>query len=159
VTDYSILNSFKAESSRHSKGTLEDMLKCHREGTKILNALDFPMLSAPHPPTSFASDLVAFSATVDLPMCSRAISFPVASTRWGLGATSGAHHMWHIDCDGFGTYIDTQAGAKWWVVAKPKYGSTRFSEPTLFTEEYDIDKANEDKWGLEAVLLLPGSRM
>ena len=159
MTDYSISNSFEAESSHHLKGTLEDMLKCHRDGSKILNALDFPMLSAPHPPTSLASDLVAFSATVDLPMCSRSISFPIASTRWGLAATSGAHHLWHIDCDGFGTYIDTQTGTKWWIVAKPKCGSMHFSEQTLFTKDYDLNKANLEKWDLEAVLLLPGSRL
>ena len=159
MIDYSISNSFEAESSRHLKGTLKDMLKCHEDGSKILNALDFPMLSAPHPPTSFASDLAAFSATVDLPMCNRTVSFPMASTRWGLAATSGAHHLWHIDCNGFCTYIDTQTGSKWWIVAKPKPGSLHFSEATLFTEEFDINKANLEKWDLEAVLLLPGSRL
>jgi hypothetical protein len=157
--DYSIENSFEAESSRHLMGTLEDMLRCHRKESKIVNALDFPMLSAPHPPTSFASDLVAFRDTVDLPMCGRAISFPMASTRWGLAATSGAHHLWHIDCNGFCTYIDTQTGMKWWIVAKPKLGSMHFSDATLFTEQYDISAANLEKWDLEAVLLLPGSRM
>src|ERR1700733_1518462 len=50
MPDYSIENSFEAESSRHLTGTLADMLKCHRKKTKILNALDFPMASAPHPP-------------------------------------------------------------------------------------------------------------
>ena len=159
VIDYSIRNSFEAESSRHLKGTLNDVLKCHKEGSKILNALDFPMLAAAHPPTSFASDLVAFGATVDLPMCSRTISFPMASTRWGLAAISGAHHLWHIDCNGFCTFIDTQAGAKWWIVAKPKNGLAHFSQASLFTEEYEIDEANLEKWDLEAVLLLPGSRM
>ena len=108
---------------------------------------------------SFSSDLAAFGATVDLPMCGRSISFPMASTRWGLAATSGAHHLWHIDCDGFCTYIDTQTGAKWWIVAKSKDGSTHFSHPTVFTEAYDISSANEEKWDLEAVLLRPGSRL
>ena len=83
------------------------MLRCHEEKSKILNALDFPMLSAPHPPTSIASDLAAFNATVDLPMCGHNILFPVASTRWGLAATAGAHHLWHIDCNSLCTYIDT----------------------------------------------------
>jgi hypothetical protein len=117
------------------------------------------MLSAPHPPTAFASDLVAFNATVDLPMCGRTVLFPVASTRWGLAATSGAHHLWHIDCDGLCTYIDTQAGLKWWIVARPKNGSTHFSHTTLFTEDFQINAANLNKWDLEAVLLPPGSRL
>lgn len=116
------------------------------------------MLSASHPPTAIASDLEAFNATVDLPMCGRSILFPVASTRWGLAATSGAHHLWHIDCDGFGTYIDTQAGAKWWIIARPK-DSLHFSQTTLFTESYDLGTPNLDKWDTEAVLLRPGSRL
>jgi hypothetical protein len=156
VIDYSKENTYSAES-RHQKGTLKDILRCHEEKSKILNALDFPMLSAPHPPTAIASDLAAFNGTVDLPMCGRNILFPVTSTRWGLAATAGAHHLWHIDCNGFGTYIDTQTGQKWWIVARPKPDSDRFSHPTLFTEEFHIDGANFNKWDLEAVLLLPGS--
>ena len=120
MIDFSKENTFRSESSRHQKGTLNDMLTCHREKTKILNALDFPMLSAPHPPTSIASDLEVFHSTVDLPMCAHTVLFPVTSTRWGLAATSGAHHLWHIDCNGFCTYIDTQTGQKWWIVARPK---------------------------------------
>ena len=84
VPDYSIENSFDAESSRYLNGTLTDMLRCHRSKSEILNALDFPMVSAPHPPTSFASDLVVFSATINLPLCGHDISFPMASTGWAL---------------------------------------------------------------------------
>ena len=102
---------------QHKKGTLSDLLECQTKGFKIINALDFPMPSAPHPPTSIASDLAAFVATVDLPLCGRSIPFPVMDCRWGLAATNGAFHKWHIDCDGFGTYINTQAGQKWWVLA------------------------------------------
>jgi hypothetical protein len=158
VIDFSKENTFRSESSRHQKGTLNDMLTCHREKTKILNALDFPMLSAPHPPTSIASDLEVFHSTVDLPMCARTVLFPVTSTRWGLAATSGAHHLWHIDCNGFCTYIDTQTGQKWWIVARPK-NSSDFSCTGLFTDQFRIDAANLNKWDLEAVLLLPGSRL
>lgn len=125
---------------------------------KILNALDFPMASAPHPPTTIASDLVAFAATLDLPFCGRTIGFPVLSTRWGIAATRDAHHLWHLDCDGFGTYIDTQAGAKWWVVASPKEGYT-FSSVKQFWLDYTLTGANKKKWSLEAILLLPGSRL
>src|ERR1700679_2143215 len=145
MSDYSKENTFVSESRRHQKGTLMDMLRCHEEKSKILNALDFPMLSAPHPPTSIASDLAAFNATVDLPMCGRNILFPVTSTRWGLAATAGAHHLWHIDCNGLCTYIDTQTGLKWWIVAQPKHGSAHFTHTTLFTEDFHIDGANLNK--------------
>jgi hypothetical protein len=115
------------------------------------------MLSTPHPPMSFASDLAVFCATVDLLMCGHAISFPMASTRWGLAATSGAHHLWHINCNGFCMYINMQTGTKWWIVAKPKLGSMHFSDAMLFTEEYNISATNLEKWDLEAVLLRPES--
>jgi hypothetical protein len=57
---------------RHKKGTLSDLLHCQQEGLKIVNALDFPMVLAPHPPTSIASDLAAFVAMVDLPFAGEA---------------------------------------------------------------------------------------
>jgi len=158
LEDYSQKNEFKAES-RHQKGTLEDLLGSHMGSLKILNALDFPMPCAPHPPTTISSDLVAFTATLDLPFCRRTIGFPVSSCRWGIAATQDAHHLWHLDCNGFATYIDTQAGAKWWVVAHPKEGRDSLSNINTFSGGYDLSGANDEKWFLEAILLLPGSRL
>jgi hypothetical protein len=158
VVDLSKENEFRT-SSLHTQGNLQDLLACHTGDLKIVNALDFPMASASHPPTAFASDLLAFAATVDLPLCGRNIPFPVMSTRWGLAATTGAFHLWHTDCNGFGTYIDTQVGYKWWVVGRPKKPSD-FSDIGLFTtERFQLDGPNGDLWHLEAVLLVPGSRL
>ena len=158
VADLSKENEFKT-SSLHKQGTLQDLLDCHRGDFKIVNGLDFPMPSAPHPPTSMASDLAAFIATLDLPFCGRNVAFPVMSTRWGLAATTGAFHLWHTDCNGFGTYIDTQVGFKWWVVGRPKEPSD-FSDIALFTSgKFQLNGPNGDLWSLEAVLLVPGSRL
>lgn len=143
---------------RHKKGTLLDLLRCQQAGLKIVNALDFPMASAPHPPTSIASDLAAFVATVDLPLCGRSIPYPVMDCRWGLAATDGAFHKWHIDCDGFGTYIDTQAGQKWWVVARPREASG-LASTSFFSEKFDLDGDNTDLCITEAILLTPGTRL
>lgn len=159
IADHSKRNAFKADAClRHRNGTLQGLLDSDRSGLKILNALDFPMASAPHPPTAFSSDLVAFTATVDLPFCGRSVGFPAMSCRWGLGATRGAHHLWHIDCDGFATYLDTQVGSKWWVLARPKepFG---FSDAQVFSTDYELDGSNEEKWMHEAILLTPGSRL
>lgn len=117
------------------------------------------MASAPHPPTSISSDLIAFAATLDLPFCGRAVGFPVFSCQWGITATQDAHHLWHIDCDGLATYIDTQAGAKWWVLARPKEEHYAFSGVNTFSVDYRLNRANQEKWSLEAILLLPGSRL
>jgi hypothetical protein len=157
IVDLSRKNRYKPESL-HTQGTLQDLLDCHRGGLKIINGLDFPMTSAPHPPTAVASDLAAFIATIDLPFCGRDIGFPVMSSRWGLAAVTGACHLWHTDCNGFGTYIDTQAGFKWWVMARPKQPSD-FSSTSLFTEQVTLDGPNGNVWILEAVLLTPGSRL
>ena len=153
--DLSRKNTFVTDSL-HKQGTLRDLLDCHREGSKILNGLDFPMASASHPPTEFASDLAAFITTLDLPFCGRNIGFPAMSSRWGLAATAGAFHLWHTDCNGFATYIDTQTGYKWWVLAQPKQPSD-FADTSLFTEKFAVDAPNGDVWDMEAVLLTPGS--
>ena len=116
------------------------------------------MASASHPPTEFASDLAAFIMTLDLPFCGRNIGFPAMSSRWGLAATAGAFHLWHTDCNGFATYIDTQTGYKWWVLAQPKQPSD-FADTSLFTEKFAVDAPNGDVWDMEAVLLTPGSRL
>ena len=144
--------------SRHKKGTLSDLLECQTKGFKIVNALDFPMPSAPHPPTSIASDLATFVATVDLPLCGCSIPFPVMDCRWGLAATDSAFHKWHIDCDGFGTYIDTQAGQKWWILARSRE-ACGLSDTSFFTERFDLDGDNGDLWISEAILLTPGTRL
>lgn len=145
-------------SPRHKKGTLSNLLQCQLGSLKVVNALDFPMPSASHPPTAIASDLAAFHSTVDLPLCGRTIPFPAIDCRWGLAATDGAFHFWHTDANGFGTYIDTQAGYKWWVIARPKDPSTA-SNISFFMETFRLVGANDNTCILEAILLTPGSRL
>lgn len=124
----------------------------------ILNALDLPRPEANHFPTTFASDVEAFTSTIDMPTCGREIPYPSHSMKWGLAATTGAHHGWHIDCDGFGTVIEVKTGWKWWVVAQPRKPSD-FASVSLFLEGFDIDKVNDNKWDLDAILLPPGSTL
>jgi hypothetical protein len=144
-------------TNRHQIGTPLDLLKSHSDGEKgkILNALDFPM-SYPHPenspPPGLASDVAAFQATAGMQHCPTKESFPFSSTRWGLAATAGAHHKLHIDCSGFATYIHVKAGAKYWIVGRPKNGSS-LDDTTLFTNDFSIDKVNADKFDYEAVYL------
>ena len=116
------------------------------------------MASGSHPPRVFTSDLAAFIDMVDLPFCGRNILFPVMSTRWGLAATTGAFHLWHTDCNGFATYINTQMGYKWWVLAQPMQSSD-FADTSLFTKNFAVNGPNKDLWEMEAVLLTPGSRL
>jgi hypothetical protein len=159
VADYSKRNTYSTHS-RHVRGTPQDLLDNEDAGENgcILNGLDFPMPGANNFPTSFASDVVAFNRTIDMPMCNRDVIYPSPSMKWALAANSNAYHAWHIDCDGFGTVIKVAAGMKWWLVAKPKLGSS-FSGISLFMKNYDLSAINNDKWDIEAILLTPGSTL
>jgi hypothetical protein len=159
IPDFSKRNRYDS-SSRHAHGTLLDLLKSHNSGSrgKILNALDFPMPWMGQFPVSYATDVAAFNATVDMPMCNRNILYPASSMHWGLGATQGAHHLWHIDCDGFGTAIHVLAGFKLWIVGRPLLGFD-FSNISQYLQDWDINDLNENKLEMEAVLLPPGSTL
>lgn len=116
------------------------------------------MPRADHFSSKFASDVEAFYGTLDMPTCHRDTLYPSQSMRWGLAATSHAHHLWHIDCNGFATVIKVKTGLKWWVVGRPKSSST-FSSISCYLDNYELDSINDSKWDLEAILLLPGSTL
>jgi hypothetical protein len=74
-----------------------------------------------------------------------------------LAATTGAVSFFHLDANGFATWIDVHTGAKYWILARPKKHHD-FTKMTLFTgHSYDQGGPNKDCWDLEAVLLLPGT--
>ena len=135
-------------------------MQAHQSASgKILNALDFPSPFAPNPPSSIASNYVSWKRTHGKSGCSQ--EFPASSSKWGLAATTGAYHGFHIDCDGFATYIDCVAGSKWWVVARHKdledmWGCSTIDELV----EYTSSEGNSgEDYVLEAVLLKPGTRL
>lgn len=145
---------------RHTSGTLMDMYRSTQSSTgKILNSLDFPMQCAEHPPTSFASDVKAWTAT--LKNSNRSEQYPTASTRFGIVATRGASHKWHIDTDGLGTYIDPITGMKIWFVGRPKAGGDFriFAARDLFQTGYAMESPNLNLWDVEVVLLTPRARL
>lgn len=128
---------------------------------KILNALAFPDTWAGITSASYSSNFYA---------CSRVIGhegylprpFPIGDFRWGLAATSGAFNRWHIDSDGFGTFVEPISGAKWWFMARPidslapdMFNSTGF----LMNEDWDLDMAGNGVFAVEAILLEPGSML
>lgn len=128
---------------------------------KILNALTFPNSSAGTEPNSYSSDCHAHYRVKGqegwLPR-----AFPTEDIRWGLAATMGAFHRWHIDSDGFGTFIEPTSGVKWWLLARPigtlntdVFDTTQF----LFDDQFDLDTAGNGLFAVEAVLLEPGSML
>jgi hypothetical protein len=159
MTDHSIKENLKG-TNRHRIGTPHDLLRSHRDGNgmgKILNALEFPMSYPPPenaPLQGLASDVEAFQNTAGMRCCSVNEAFPFSSMRWGLGATADAYHTFHLDCDGFATYLNVKTGAKWWIVATPKEGVS-LANTTLFTSNYRIDKMNMGQFNYESILLSP----
>ena len=65
-------------------------------------------------------DSAAWNGTKGTANCGDDKALPLGDIRWGIAATTGALHWWHLDSEGFGTYIDTRAGLKWWIVGRRK---------------------------------------
>jgi hypothetical protein len=111
----------------------------------------------------FSTDSAAWKCTKGAAGFTPAQAPPLADFRWGLAATTGAISWWHVDSNGFGTYVDTKAGLKWWIVARRKgrgHSFESFSEvETFFGRGYEVDQPNLEKWDLEAVVLPPGTRL
>lgn len=111
----------------------------------------------------FSTDSTAWMATKGILGCSHEESPPLRDVRWGLVALAGAISWIHLDSNGLGTYIDPQAGKKWWIVLKRK-GKDRVFEScsdakAFFSGDYDVDEADVESWDFEAVVLAPGTRL
>lgn len=135
-------------------------------GGKILNALQFPMPEEGLGANPFSTDSVAWCGTKGWRDCNDLVLPPTADIRWGLAATTGALHWWHIDSDGFGTYIDVKTGMKWWIVARPKQPTLSHDDFALFarsdifmSSSYQMEAPCTSMWDLEAILLTPGTRL
>ncbi|KAG6894145.1 hypothetical protein C0995_014928, partial [Termitomyces sp. Mi166 len=76
--------------------------------------------------------------------------------RWALASTGSAHHYWHIDANGFGTFVRVESGLKLWYLAHPKSGSFEdFATVEIFTDGYTLHKSNKSLWDVELVVLEP----
>lgn len=150
-------------NSRHRRGTLRNLLHSSKTNGKVLNALHFPMPEQALGSFPFSTDSVAWNGTKGSLNCEIERAPPIGDIRWGIAATAGAIHWWHVDSDGFGTYVDTKAGLKWWIVGRRKgrlpSNFESFGEIRTFSEEYELEQSNLNIWDLEAVILHPGTRL
>ena len=143
-------------------GTLRQMLDCSQQADgKVLNALSFPMPGAATTPEAFTSDLAAWQQTTGEPGCSPRVARPTGDMRWGTCATCGAWHGHHIDSDGSGSYIEVQDGKKLWVTSDHSVADndTLSEIGIFFNSEFSVDNGAPELWNLEAIVLVPGTRM
>jgi hypothetical protein len=143
------------------KGTLNMLLQC--KDRKALNVLDIPMPEGTHSAEDFSSDNAAWWEMLQSPWnVDSTAERPTADMRWGLCATTGAGHTFHMDSDGFGTYIEVITGVKVWLVVRPKDCETgdysEFRRIDKFMGE-DFDLLDVGECSVEAVILTPGTRL
>ena len=113
-----------------------------------------------HERSSFSSDAHALNAVFNQEGWTERAA-PPEHLRWNLAATKDAFHVWHIDSDGYGTFVNVVAGSKWWIVARPKDspGCDLNTSSLLVHEEFSVDNAGENLFDVEAILLQPGSEL
>lgn len=154
------------QNRRIREGTLAQLVEeAEKTDGRVLNALDIPLPSAGL--VSMATDRLASNVVAIEAMNGQAgaAEAPAAGeVSWGLAATAGAYHTWHIDCNGFATIIQVDGGSKLWIVGHPKgevddrpdFG-TAFGHTNVFaSKHFDLDGSNAMLWGAEAVLLREG---
>lgn len=155
--------SFAAHGAgRVRTGSLADLLEASKSlDSRILNALDIPDPFSGYERSSFSSDSHALASVFRQEGWAKK-AIPIEDIRWGLAATTGAFHHWHVDSDGFGTFIDLIAGSKWWIVARP-IGDLKHDWSTgtswLKNKAFDLDRDGKGMFDVEAILLQPGSRL
>jgi hypothetical protein len=160
VLDLSIEPDAAGLLCRVQMGTLADVHwhAMHPKG-RILNALEFPEPGdARHPHIEVSSDTVAWDQTRGRPFCKKVVDKPHGETRWALLATAHACTNWHVDTNGFGTYIDVEVGGKWWVVAHEKKDGPFFASKEFYNA-FDSQEHNLDLWDVHSVYLSPGDRL
>lgn len=111
--------------------------------------------AVPHP---FSSEAIAWLHAQGHAWCKWKEAYPISTLRFGLAATAGAYHKFHIDSDGTGTFVKAVAGRKIWVLAVPKAGQglDALADIDIFGKTYNVEKPNLHLWDLEAVILEPG---
>ena len=150
--DHSIVDG----PERTRVGEVADILKASQSAdSKILNGLSFQDPWAGIQRTSFSSEAHALGAVYKQEgWIKKAPS--VEHLRWNLAATKDAFHPWHIDSDGYGTFVSVMSGSKWWIVARPK---NRLNIDIFNTTSCFLSDEIQDKVEAEAILLQPGSQL
>lgn len=108
---------------------------------------------------TYATDMVAWDHLLEHPYCGAAnTAYPTGHMRWGLAGTTHAVTMFHVDSDGFATFVQVKCGKKLWAVYRPS-PTMPLSDTDIFlrSEAFQLDQVPANaEFGLEAVILRPG---
>ncbi|KAG6895992.1 hypothetical protein C0992_011016 [Termitomyces sp. T32_za158] len=142
---------------RHKVGTLKDILQSlDAERPKSLKALGIPpCVSKPADHHPLFTDRVAW----DNAGAKSGKSYPENEMRWSRVATSWAHQKWHLNSDGFATFIQVDFGMLLYFIGNPKRNLPRNLLPggiDRFLGKFDLERTNSDILDIEFVILQPG---
>jgi hypothetical protein len=137
----------------HVSGKLGDLSKVKEEGRPV-NLLDCP----------FYTDYGKLQVW-DLPytawehLSSQAVfkfldNFLMNVSRWGLAATKGCTHTWHVNLSGFLAFFTLLTGVKIFLIGVPKPGQDLSS--TFAFKNFSINGVNRSKIDIWMVALEPG---
>ncbi|KAF9033653.1 hypothetical protein BJ165DRAFT_1410374 [Panaeolus papilionaceus] len=156
IQDQSKKPGKKGYNDRRRLGSLRNFIEeaAKYPDGKILNGLYFPgeKLGDDNP---FSSELFAWRLTESRRDCANDGERPVSALRWGLVATTGARHGWHVDCNGLATFIDFH-GTKFWCIAS---GADLSSIKTFTTKAFSIDDPSPHLGTIEGLLCHAGMRL
>ena len=167
--DWHIVNALSVDHSIRSTGGsipitvtghAKDLLENATLDGKIINGLDFPMWKdSQWDRCSYATDMVAWDYLHGNPHCGTATApYPTGHVRWGLAGTAHTVSNFHIDSDGFATFVQIMCGKKLWAVYRPS-PTLSLSNTNIFVSSdlFQLDRIPpEPRFGLEAVVLRPG---
>ena len=149
-------HTFPDGPERTRVGSVADILNASQSAdSKILNGLSFKDPFAGIQRTSFSSDAHALGIVYNQEgWVKKALS--IEHLRWNLAATKDAFHPWHLDSDGYGTFVNVMSGSKWWFVARPK---SRLDVDIFNMTSCFLTDESEEQIEVEAILLVPGSQL
>jgi hypothetical protein len=116
-----------------------------KKSGRIYTILKTPTVDGPQPDSRIATDIQAFHATVDRPLC-RNRTFPLVGNQWATLSTPHAVHQY--EDGGLGTFIHLEIGHLFLFISK----SDTKDQFSLRTNPFDQQT-------VEVVLLAPGSTM
>ena len=141
-------------SAQLTWGTPQDLIDESRNTKgKILNALELPLEFSPLTPIpKFSSDLKSWFATQRFKTNNTDTLYPTGHLRWALASLAGARTWWHIDSNGFLTFLKVMCGYKIWIVIHDERGD--LIKICAF-EDFVLDEVGN--YRVEAILLQPGT--